>query len=198
MCVLALLATYSQEILLDIFPSFLPFLCVEIEESPRPDCSGTALPWSSHYLQVHYLCCSFISLLGEMSGEMLPCSPKGVELGWLFRYCPGYWWCTLGCLPCIHFSPELVTPVFESWGWRLVWIIHSFLLGEQEKTLSWTLLSLDINEVVCVQMFEQLRLALLAPPPPLQSPPTTPICLRKLGDSPLSLFAKADFWGCDF
>lgn len=32
---LALLATYSQEIPLDMFPSFLPFLPIEMEESPR-------------------------------------------------------------------------------------------------------------------------------------------------------------------
>lgn len=119
-----------------MFPSFLPFLCIEMEESPRPDCSGTALPWVSHYLQVHYLCCFFMSLLVEMSGEMLLCSPKGLELGWPLRYCLGYWWQTLGCLPCIPFSPELV-PVFQSWVWRLVWTIHSFLLEEQ-KTLPWT------------------------------------------------------------
>lgn len=60
---LALLATYSQEIPLDMFPTFLPFLHIEVEESPRSNCSGTALPWVSHYLQVHYLCYSFISLL---------------------------------------------------------------------------------------------------------------------------------------
>lgn len=41
-----------------------------------------------------------------------------------------------GCLPCICFSPELV-PVFQPWVWKLVWTIHIFLLGEQEKTLPW-------------------------------------------------------------
>lgn len=52
----------------------------------------------------------------------------------------------------------------------------------------------DLDMVVCVWMFEQLMLALTALPPPLQSPPTTPMCLRKLGDCPPSV-CKSRFLG---
>lgn len=154
-----------------------------MEESPRPDCSGTALPWVSHYLQVQYLCCSFISLLGEVSGEMLPHSPKDLELGWALRYCLGCSWCTLyplltracSCISVSSLKSSLDYSLFPPWRAR-----EGFALD---------------MVVVCVQIFEQLMLALVALPPPLQSPPTTPMCLRNLGDSPPLSVCKSWFLG---
>lgn len=172
-----------------MFPVFLPFLCLKMEESPRPDCSGTALSWVLHYLQVHYLCCSFISLHGKVSGEMLLSSSKGLELGCTTQVLPGILMVPFGvftlyplltrafsCISVLSLKANLGYSCFPPWRAR----------------------DFALDMVVCVQMFDQLMLALLAFSPPLQSPPTVPMCLRKLGDSPPPLFAKADSWGCDF
>lgn len=117
-----------------------------------------------------YLCCSFITLLGEMSGEMLLCSPEGLELPRILM---------------VHLGVFTLYPVLT----RAFSCISSL-----KATLDYSLFppwragdNFALDVVVCVQMFEQLMLALLAlPPPPTASyawgsweiPHT--LCLQKL------------------